>query len=150
MIVDRDKDRNNKNLSWLFSRGKSQKREKHNQYVHRLGFACVRVSRSGFVWLLNSAGRVSDISSTKEIPKKVKENNDEKDEKVSDAIDDESNTQPTPVIATTTINRNTALRKFQELRSFCESVAICYGIFIDIVEELILTSEKIAEVIVHD
>ena len=143
MIVDRNKDRNNKNLSWLFSRGKSQKREKNNQYVHRLGFACVRVSRSGFVWLLNSAGRVSDISSTKEIPKKIKDINDEKDEKVSDAIDDEINSQPMTVIATTTtINRNTALRKFQELRSFCESVAISYGIFIDIVEELMITSEN--------
>lgn len=112
-----------------------------------MGFACVRVSSSGFVWLLNSAGRVSDISSTKDMTKKVKDNtNEEKEEKVNDGLDDETTTpsvtaNPASTTSISTINRNTALRKFQELRIFCESVAICYGIFIDIVEEAMISSE---------
>ena len=80
--------------------------------------------------------------------KKVKDTNEEREEKTSDGLDDET-TNPSvavntnPASATTTINRNTALRKFQELRIFCESVAISYGIFIDIVEEAMILSEKV-------
>merc|ERR1711907_896773 len=33
------------------------------QYMHRIGFACVRVHlEMGFVWLLNSTPRISDIN----------------------------------------------------------------------------------------
>ncbi len=42
------------------------------QYMHRKGFACVRIGAQGFVWLLNSAGRVSDLNvvTTKELAMK--------------------------------------------------------------------------------
>lgn len=112
--------------------------EKNHQFIHRLGFACVRVSRSGFVWLLNSAGRVSDLSNTKDTKGKKDSNNEEKDDKNIDITDDDNPmvTNTTPVTTNiSTINRNTAMRTFQELRNFCESVAICYGIFIDIIED---------------
>lgn len=104
-----------------------------------MGFACVRVSRPGFVWLLNSAGRVSDISSTKDPKGKKDSSNEEKDDKNIEITDDDnpmsSNSNPSVTTNISTINRNTAMRTFQELRNFCESVAVCYGIFIDIIEE---------------
>ena len=107
-----------------------------------MGSACVRVSRPGFVWLLNSAGRVSDISSTKDT--KVKKDSTNEDDKNIEITDDDNPvvSTSTPSITTniSTINRNTAMRTFQELRNFCESVAICYGIFIDIIEQNVFPS----------
>jgi hypothetical protein len=40
--------------------------------MHRKGFACVRIGAQGFVWLLYSAGRVSDLNvvTTKELAMK--------------------------------------------------------------------------------
>ena len=47
-------------------------RSTDRQYMHRKGFACVRIGAQGFVWLLNSAGRVSDLNvvTTKELAMK--------------------------------------------------------------------------------
>ena len=47
-------------------------RSTDRQYMHRKGFACVRIGAQGFVWLLNSAGRVTDLNvvTTKELAMK--------------------------------------------------------------------------------
>ncbi len=60
---------NNKNF---VSNSIRRPRTTDRQYMHRKGFACVRIGAQGFVWLLNSAGRVSDLNvvTTKELAMK--------------------------------------------------------------------------------
>ena len=56
----------------LFGNTIRRSRSTDRQYMHRKGFACVRIGAQGFVWLLNSAGRVSDVNvvTTKELAMK--------------------------------------------------------------------------------
>lgn len=60
---------------------KTRQAFKDRQYMHRMGFASVRIAARGFIWLLNSTPKVSDINLS----------NDEKRGKAMDKLGDLAN-----------------------------------------------------------
>ena len=94
------------------------------QYMHRLGFACVRVHlEMGFVWLLNSAPRISDINWSTEEKKGMLRHLYFSCAYVYFYLESKFH-----------IIVGKAMEKLHNLVSFTNSVSVCYDIALEIVE----------------